>query len=431
MQIAVGCDGLRVEVLVGGAAFAPLLDTGSAQTWLPASRGAAEHRGLRLAGQGDAMCEPTGANFSIRYADGTRVSGLQCVATLTLRGQRRRADRLSRQSSRLSWRQTIGAATSIVEPAKLAGGGASGAQSGVLALSPALESTLRHIFRALLRSGAPAALTLAARSRRMFLGSAFGGVPLSLGPTALDASRQCRQGAIASREASCGSTGDARANLPGCRAGRHATPIHWTPRHWTLDVPSAALAALAVPPEANWTEFLPLAAGLPCSAAVAQVDSGTTHIAAPHDARAVLSRAAHSPSSLALALGGGDGANRSVLVPLSHGCTEASSFTGCLRRSAAPLLRHSRGVRVWVLGLPFFLHHDVALRLPPASPPAGPATPLPATPLSPADEREDVPQLLLRASSPAARSLPIEPYRACPAAPSVRGALTKMERNGD
>ena len=62
--------------------FRVLVDTGSAVTWLPSSR-------LRLTGSGrGATCVPVGTKFSQRYADGSGVRGIHCLAELRLGGLR-------------------------------------------------------------------------------------------------------------------------------------------------------------------------------------------------------------------------------------------------------------------------------------------------------------------------------------------------------
>ena len=58
--------------------FRVLADSGSAITWLPASR-------LRLAGGSrGAACVPTGSNFTQHYIDGSRIHGVHCMAELHL-----------------------------------------------------------------------------------------------------------------------------------------------------------------------------------------------------------------------------------------------------------------------------------------------------------------------------------------------------------
>ena len=99
--------------------FRVLVDTGSAVTWLPSSR-------LRLTGSGrGATCVPVGTNFSQRYADGSGVRGIHCLAELRLGG--------------LRFSQRIGAATGT------AGANIGAASGGVLALSPAAGSSFHPL----------------------------------------------------------------------------------------------------------------------------------------------------------------------------------------------------------------------------------------------------------------------------------------------
>ena len=255
------------------------------------------------------------------------MAGPLCVATLTLQGMRSDQKRAS-----IEWRQTIGAATTIAEPPELIGGGRRGAQRGILALSPAADSSLWPLLRA--TPGRPS-LTLAVRARRLLIGNSRGvGRTLRLGPTALD-----------------------EALARGASSGRCA--IGWLPHHWYFQLASVQVAS--VPPGG---EMVTLVEPIP-GAAVAQLDSGATHIVAPQGAREALLRASTSPSSLATALRGANASAppRRLLLPLSHGCgLKLGSLTQCLRETAVPLLASRHGVGVWVFGLPFFRHHDVTMR---------------------------------------------------------------------
>ena len=137
--------GLRLRLAAGGvASFRPLVDTGSALTWLPA-RGLGRGPGLSLSGRSARSCRPTGSNFSIVYADGTHVAGVRCSTLLSLSA---RAACAGCGQTRLRWRQQIGAATTIREDPALAGAGESGAQRGVFSLSPAATSALWPLLRA-------------------------------------------------------------------------------------------------------------------------------------------------------------------------------------------------------------------------------------------------------------------------------------------
>ena len=99
--------------------FRVLVDTGSAVTWLPSS-----HLRLTVSGRG-ATCVPVGTNFSQRYADGSRIRGIHCMAELRLGG--------------LRFRQRIGAAT------ETEGANIGAARHGVLALSPSAESSFHPL----------------------------------------------------------------------------------------------------------------------------------------------------------------------------------------------------------------------------------------------------------------------------------------------
>ena len=143
-------DGIRVSMRTGGVRFRPLLDTGSAQTWLPslgcacpAPRGASTLGGtsrrfgaLRLSGEGAGVCIPSGRNFSVRYADGSSVFGTLCTPPDALR------------IGSFRFAQEIGAGLRVVERWEHT---ADALYDGVLALSPARSSSLHAIFASIAR----------------------------------------------------------------------------------------------------------------------------------------------------------------------------------------------------------------------------------------------------------------------------------------
>ena len=124
---------MRVTLHATGRRFLNVLvDTGSSMTWLPAQGTASA---LRLSGDGPGVCEPTGGgNFSHRYADGSAVSGLRCRTVMSLAG--------------VEFTTVIGAATHVAESEQLRSSGLSMAW-GVLALSPAPESSFNPLMQAL------------------------------------------------------------------------------------------------------------------------------------------------------------------------------------------------------------------------------------------------------------------------------------------
>jgi hypothetical protein len=328
-------DALRLTGLcVGGLQVAPLLDSGSAQTWLPAWSG---QKGLQLAGGGPGECQPVGSNFSAAYADGTRVSGPRCVASLSLRGKRPDGT-----VGRIIWSQIVGAATVIVENAALSRGGRGGAQRGVFALSPALESSLWPL---LFATPHRPSLTIAAASRLLWVGDSRGGAtPVRLCST------------WAGTSASLGSPNE---RTGACLDGPTST-------HWNFHLSSVEVASGSVPPHTsnNTTRVTPL-----LGQAAAQLDTGATHIAAPQTARTALLLGSHAPAALALALSTAAATPKRLLLPLSYSCDGPSSrsHAACLRATAVPMLPRRRGVHMWVLGLPFFRHHDVTMRVAPAA----------------------------------------------------------------
>lgn len=137
--------------------FRVLVDTGSAVTWLPSSR-------LRLTGSGrGAVCVPVGNNFSQRYADGSQIRGIHCMAELRLGG--------------LRFRQRIGAAT------ETEGANIGAARDGVLALSPSAESSFHPLLAKLPR--ARQLLSLCVGTGWMLLGRACAGPPRTPPPPLL------------------------------------------------------------------------------------------------------------------------------------------------------------------------------------------------------------------------------------------------------
>ena len=143
LQVQRNPAALYVRLRVSGVSVRALLDTGSSQTWLPASK-------LRLWGRGRGECRPVGTNFSHVYSDGSSASGVHCEAELQLGHYR--------------FRHVIGAALHIDEASRGV------VMPGVLALSPAEESSLRPLLRATAAS-ANATLGVCARSARLVLGA--------------------------------------------------------------------------------------------------------------------------------------------------------------------------------------------------------------------------------------------------------------------
>ena len=123
---------LHATVRVGGLPVRLLLDTGSAFSWVVANGG------LKLAGRGLGACRPTGSNFSVSYADKSSASGVKCETEMQLGDARASV--------------VIGAALSVSEGRTE---GRSGALPlhGVLALSPAAESSLAPLLRAMPPAG--------------------------------------------------------------------------------------------------------------------------------------------------------------------------------------------------------------------------------------------------------------------------------------
>lgn len=345
---------LKIDLTVAAAASSRplrvLVDTGSAQTWLPA-----EH--LRLSGAAGS-CVPTGGNFSQRYSDGSRVRGVLCTTELQIGGHR--------------WRQVVGAATELTD-------GLDAARGGVLALSPAPESSFDPLLAALPPGNRR--LSLCARTGWLAVG---GGCDAAASPAAA-------------------------ADVPMMM--RLASS-----RHWKLAVSGPRLALLDDAPPGwarrrgrGYTRAPPLrlrgetAAAATSTTHEAQIDSGTTHIAVAAALHDQLLAAVGGRASLALTLHDGNataittGTSRSavavrrrpslpvtvedvgepplpplpLLVPISHDCAPsmmAASASaslgraGCLRRSIAPVLRPPApgGAGQWLLGVPFLLHYDVA-----------------------------------------------------------------------
>ena len=261
---------------------------------------------------------PTGSNFTQHYIDGSRIHGVHCMAELQIGG--------------LRWRQRIGAATTAT------GGSLGAARHGVLALSPAAESS----FLPMLSQLPPArqVLSLCVSTGRLLLG------------------RMC----------------DGQQPAPLLRLGPSAS-------HWKL--PASALRLVFVDGCAGHTPARPLRLPWPRDATglTAQLDSGTTHIALPAALHDQLLPAATRRASLALTLRDGSSAAAGVpvrpprapllhaparpealLAPLSHGCrgAEAASATACLRSTAAPVLKTSTQL---ILGVSFLLHYDVSFFL--------------------------------------------------------------------
>jgi len=341
-----------VRVHVSGRpsrSFRMLVDTGSAVTWLPSSR-------LRLTGGSGrgATCVPVGTNFSQRYADGSRIRGIHCMAELRLGG--------------LRFRQRIGAAT------ETEGANIGAARHGVLALSPSAESS----FHPLLAQLPPARqlLSLCVATGWLLLGQACAGpprTPPTPPPPLLQlASPRASHWKLAApgapRLVLDGRTGrTGRTGRRGRRGRTHARPLR---------LAGALMRGLEV-----------------------QLDSGTTHLALPATLHDQLLPAATRPASLALTLRDGritavhnhtparsplappSGALHrhapastpavALLLPLSHGCrtkegassaasgaaSGAAACLTCLRSTAAPVLATSTQL---ILGLPFLLHYDVS-----------------------------------------------------------------------
>ena len=170
----------------------------------------------------------TGGNFSQRYSDGSRVSGVLCTTELQV-GQHR-------------WRQVVGAATELSD-------GLDAARGGVLALSPASESSFD-----------PLMASLPAAHRRLSLCARTGWLALG--------------GGCAAAAASAAAT-----DVPVMRVASSL-------RHWKLPVSGLRLALLDEAPSwagrrRGYTRAPPLRLRGETAATTheAQIDSGTTHIA--------------------------------------------------------------------------------------------------------------------------------------------------------
>ena len=238
-----------VRVHVAGRpsrSFRMLVDTGSAVTWLPSSC-------LRLTGGSGrgATCVPVGTNFSQRYADGSRIRGIYCMAELRLGG--------------LRFHQRIGAAI------ETEGANIGAARRRVLALSPSAESS----FHPLLAQLPPARqlLSLCVATGWLLLGQACAGPPRPPPPPLLQ---------LASPRAS----------------------------HWKLAAPGAPLLVLdgrtgrrGRTGRTGRTHARPLRlAGALKRGLEVQLDSGTTHLALPATLHDQLLPAATRHASLALTL---------------------------------------------------------------------------------------------------------------------------------
>ena len=298
--------------------FRVLVDTGSAVTWLPST-----HLRLTASGCGP-VCVPVGSNFSQRYADGSRIRGIYCMAELRL--------------GRLRFRQRIGAAT------ETEGANVGAARHGVLALSPSAESS----FHPLLVQLPPARqlLSLCMATGRLLLGRACTGPPRTPPPPLLQL--------VSPRDS-----------------------------HWKVSAPGAPRLVLV---GRRGTQARPLRlGGASLRGLEVQLDSGTTHLALPAALHDQLLPAATRPASLALTLRDGRAVHAPVrpplappadapyashapalavalLLPLSHGCRdkddkEAASVVACLRSTTAPVLTTSKQL---ILGIPFLLHYDVS-----------------------------------------------------------------------
>mmetsp|Transcript_47810 Transcript_47810/g.158405 ORF Transcript_47810/g.158405 Transcript_47810/m.158405 type:complete len:241 (-) Transcript_47810:342-1064(-) len=220
--------GLRLRLAAAGvASFRPLVDTGSALTWLPA-RGLGRGPGLSLSGRSARSCRPTGSNFSIVYADGTHVAGVRCSTLLSLSA---RAACAGCGQTRLRWRQQIGAATTIREDPALAGAGESGAQRGVFSLSPAATSALWPLLRAV--RDRPS-ITIAARSLELRVGLSVGGGMTEMRTPAprshpedirrVPSYPQARRPSASRRSAATGASTPASPSGGGERGGARQTP---------------------------------------------------------------------------------------------------------------------------------------------------------------------------------------------------------------
>ena len=323
-------DAIRLTgVEVGGRRFTPLLDTASALTWLPVAAD-----GLSLTHGQPGSCEPTGDNFSLSYADGTRVAGVKCIASLSLTA--RRPDQIR---TRIRWTQLVGAASVINEPSALRRSRTLGAHMGILAFSPASSSSLWPLLCAV--PNRPS-VTISAGSAKLIVGASHGGSdPLRLCSTLPHESPR-------SHDPSRG-TCPASFNFPD---------------HWNFGVSSAVVARGAIPPlpdnGTTWMRALP-------TPAVAQLDSGASHIVAPRTSRLALLDAAYAPASLAFSLTSAATPSRCkrVLSPLSHGCSSPNhvSLTACLRSTAVPMLAPRQDMDQWILGVPFFNVHEITMRI--------------------------------------------------------------------
>lgn len=339
-------DGLvRVTLHAGGRSFPDVIvDTGSALTWLPASR----RRGavLRLAGSGSGICEPAAGNFSHRYADGSGASGVRCLARLRLAG--------------VEWQQVIGAATSVTEPEALREAGLSLA-GGVLALSPAEGSSFGALLQMLPQHGKRLSFCMpravSGRYGRLVLGRPCAPTTTPLPPSPPPLAVQVPEG------------------------GGRVT-------HWRLAA-SAVLFAMHSTLAGNarrcQEELLTPVRRLQRTGAIASVhiDSGSSHIVAEAALAPEVSRASRSTSSLALTLRSSPVSNSThnqpvrpplaplpvdpppqpLLIPLSYGCQPpAADRLDCALRTITASLTRLRAPR-WILGVPLFRHADVTFEV--------------------------------------------------------------------
>jgi len=56
------------------------------------------------------------------------------------------------------------------------------------------------------------------------------------------------------------------------------------------------------------------------------------------------------------------------MMPISHGCASVVGRRACLRKTIVPLLSSRATEHQWLLGVPFFAHHDVEFELRVADP---------------------------------------------------------------
>lgn len=346
MEVEWTIDGLiRLTLEVGSLSFPNVIvDTGSAQTWLPANL-VTSRPSLRLAGTGPGMCEPLPINFSHRYADGSGASGVLCRAKCRLAG--------------LQWQQVIGAATTVSESEELQSAGF-GFGAGVLALSPAAKSSFWALLRAL-PSNAPLLSLCAPRAPSVLGHLVLGGY--------------CAAGL---GRAPLASAPPLALHMPDPDGGRAS------PRHWKVAATSV-LMAMQLPlmcslrPQMTGLVRL-LRAG---EVAILHIDSGSSHIVAERSFAPQLERAMRCIASLALTLrsspvrGHANATSRRtrppmapppdrpspqpLLVPLSYDCGPLhGGREACVRGTISPGLPRLHAPR-WVLGVPLFRHVDVAL----------------------------------------------------------------------